>query len=443
MPKLKLNREEWSLVVICFFGTFTAFFNQTTVTPALPTIMNDFSIDAATAQWLLSAYTLVLAITVPVNAFLLEKFSAKRIFLFAMGIYTVGCVLTGAGSTFNRVLIGRITQGTGNGLLMPTTMSVLLYIFPKENRGKAMGFYGLLISLAPILGPTVSGLVVDNLSWHWIYFGVAIISFACFVTALVIMPETYVAEKTSRKLDFISLITSIIGFGAILIGFSTLHWLPFVVGIPIAAYFVYRQFKIKNPMLNLRILKSKQYGSSVIIFNILQATIIGSIVLYPMMIQNEMGYSATVSGLSMLPCDIIIAFMNPLTGQIFDKHGIRGLGIWGSLLLVISGVLLSFLGLYTSLLFFIIALVIRGAGLSCCLMNMNTWGINSLSKKDIPHASSVSNTTRMMSVAFGVAIFSAIYENIGGLNGLVCCFVVQAIACAVAFVLTFIFAKDK
>lgn len=220
MADIKLSNENKRLMVVAFLSTFICFFNQTTVNPALPTIISDFGIDASTAQWLLSGYLMIMAIMIPINAFLVERYSIKSICTFAMGIYTIGCVLTGLGFDFTCTLIGRLCQGSGHGILMPTCMAVMLYAFPIEKRGMVLGFFGLLIGFAPILGPTFSGIMVDNVSWHYIYFSVGVFAFVCLLGCIFVMPKTNLTEVNKSKLDVLSLVTSTIGFGLILYGCS-------------------------------------------------------------------------------------------------------------------------------------------------------------------------------------------------------------------------------
>lgn len=272
-----------------------------------------------------------MAIMIPINAFLIERYSIRAICSFAMGVYFVGCVLTGLGLNFEFTLIGRILQGTGHGILMPTCMAIMLYVFPIEKRGTVLGFFGLLVGFAPVLGPTYSGIVVDNISWHFVYYGIAVLALICFLGCIFMMPKTHLTEINKNKLDIISLITSSIGFGFVLLacsevganGFSLFALISFVVGAIIVAYFFIRQTKIDNPMLEPSVFRSKKFSISVVITAIVQLVFMGAIVMFPFLIQDVLGYSPTVSGLAMIPPAIVMGIMQPLTGRWFDKHGIR------------------------------------------------------------------------------------------------------------------------
>lgn len=310
-------------MIVAFLSTFICFFNQTTVNPALPTIIADFGITASTAQWLLSGYLMIMAIMIPINAFLVERYSIKSICIFAMGIYTVGCALTGLGLNFYVTLLGRIFQGAGHGILMPTCMAVMLFIFPIEKRGMILGFFGLLIGFAPILGPTFSGIMVDNVSWHYVYFSVGVFSLFCLLGCIFAMPKLNLTEVHTSKLDAISLITSTVGFGLVLFGcaeigangFTPVAFGTIIVGGLIVAYFFWRQTRIDHPMLETKVFRSKKFSISIIVMCICQLAFMGAIVLFPFLIQDVLGYSPTISGLVMIPSSIVMGVMSPVTGR--------------------------------------------------------------------------------------------------------------------------------
>lgn len=380
MTKTKLTNKQRHLIVIAFFGTFVCFFNQTTINPALPTIIRDFSISASTAQWLLSGYLMIMAIMIPINAYLLERYSVKKIIIFAMSIYFVGCIFTGLGLNFIMTLIGRLFQGAGHGILMPTCMAAMLYIFPMDRRGSVLGLYGLLVGFAPILGPTYSGVVVDNLSWHFVYYSIALFSLIVLICSIIFLPSMNITEVSNKKLDYLSLATSTLGFGFLLfgcsevgaVGFSPVAIISMCLGGIIVAYFFYRQTKIDNPMLEVSVFKSKNFTISIIVLMIVQLAFMGAIVLFAFLIQDVLGYSPTVSGMVLIPSSIVMGVMSLVTGRLFDKYGIKFLSIAGLSLMTIAGICLSTLNDHSPLYLLICFLCIRNFGASCVLMNINT-----------------------------------------------------------------------
>lgn len=463
MSNMKITKDQRRLIIVAFFSTFVCFFNQTTINPALPTIISDFGIGASTAQWLLSGYLMIMAIMIPINAFIVERYSIKSICVFAMGIYTAGCVLTGMGINFYLTFIGRLCQGAGHGILMPTCMAVMLYIFPMEKRGSILGLYGLLIGFAPILGPTYSGIIVDNISWHFVYYGIAILAGLCLVGCIFFMPKMNLTDVNESKLDMLSLITSTLGFGLLLfscsefgaVGINLVSILSFVFGGIIVAYFFYRQTHIENPMLEVKVFKSKNFTLSIIVLCVCQLAFMGAIVLFPFLIQDVLGQSPTVSGLVMIPSSVIMGLMSPITGRLFDKYGIKWLSIIGMAVLTIAGVCLSTLTEASPIYMLIIFLCSRNFGASFVLMNINTWGINSLPVDLLPHGNAVASTFRQIAMSFGAAISTSVYAAVAsqlpggisnpaaGIVGINCSFAYQAVLCFIGLIICIIFVHDK
>lgn len=463
MGKSIITKEQRNLIIIAFFGTFVCFFNQTTINPAYPTIMKDFGINASDAQWLLSGYLMIMAIVVPINAFLIEKFCIKKICSFALGIYTAGCIITGLGINFPLTFVGRIFQGIGHGVLMPTTMAAMLYIYPVERRGVALGIYGLLIGFAPVFGPFYSGIVVDCLGWHFVYYGVGIFAFLCFIACILKMPKINLTAHSNKKLDVISIITSTLGLALVLYscaaigvdGFTVTAISVVIFGIIVLAFFVWRQSKIDNPMLKISVFKYRNFGVSMVVLSICQLAFMGAVVLFPFLIQNVLGNTPTMSGLVMIPSALVMGFMSPVTGKLFDKYGIRFIAPFGMAVLTIAGLCLSSLTEYSPIWLLIIFLCARNFGASFVLMNINTWGINSLPEKLIPHANAMSSTIRLVAMSFGSAISTSVYTLVAnnmpggidvpsaGIVGINASFGYQSILCLLGFILCLIFVKDK
>lgn len=462
MTNKKYTKDNKLLIVVIFFSTFICFFNQTTINPALPTIISDFEITASTAQWLLSGYLMIMAIMIPINAFMVERYSIKNLCIVAMGIYVVGCFFTGSGVNFFVTLWGRILQGVGHGILMPTCMAAMLYIFPLDKRGTIFGIYGLLVGFAPVLGPTFSGIVVDNISWHFVFYCVGIFSFLCFLGCIFLMPNFRINQNSSTMLDIPSLFLSTIGFGVVLFGCSEIGANGFSVigigsiilgGIVVAIFFV-RQGKIEYPMLEIKIFKIWNFTLSIVLIFICQLAFMGAIVLFPFLIQDVLGQTPTVSGLVMIAPSLIIGVMSPVTGKLFDKYGIRWIGPFGMFFLTAAGVCLSFIQIDSPIWLLIVFLCVRNFGASFVLMNTNTWGINSLPDNLLPHGNAVASTFRQIAMSFGAAISTSVYTLVsnslpGGIAnpesaivGINCSFFYQACLCLFALILFFICVRD-
>lgn len=457
-----LTRQQIVMLVIMIFGTFVTVLNQTVVTPAQPSIMAEMGIDASTVQWLTTGFTLVNAIMIPVTAYLTDKHSTKMLYLVSMGIFAVGSLMAGIAPDFAVLLIGRLLQAAGAGILMPMVMTVLMLTFPVERRGSAMGIFGIVIAFAPAIGPSVSGLVIDSFGWRVLFYAIAIL------IAAVVLISVFVLKKTeplnpAAQLDKISVIMSTVGFGALLYGFSTIGSVGInvadaaitLVGIVVLVLFFRRQLKMEQPMLNVRVLSNRRFFIGTVIGMIVQASLLAAGVLMPIYLQSYMGYSATVSGLVIMPGAILMGVLNPFAGRLFDKYGPRVLSIIGLAILTISTVGFATLTSTTDVVWLTILYTIRMASLSLVNMPITTWAMNALDNKLLNHGTSVNNTLRQVSGSLGTALLVSIDTFVtgtasgtmdpvqAGILGVNAAFVAAVVLSAVALVLTIVFVKNR
>ena len=457
-----LTRQQIVMLVIMIFGTFVTVLNQTVVTPAQPSIMAEMGIDASTVQWLTTGFTLVNAIMIPVTAYLTDKHSTKMLYLVSMGIFAIGSLMAGIAPDFAVLLIGRLLQAAGAGILMPMVMTVLMLTFPVERRGSAMGIFGIVIAFAPAIGPSVSGLVIDSFGWRVLFYAIAIL------IAVVVLISVFVLKKTeplnpAAQLDKISVIMSTVGFGALLYGFSTIGSVGInvadaaitLVGIVVLVLFFRRQLKMEQPMLNVRVLSNRRFFIGTVIGMIVQASLLAAGVLMPIYLQSYMGYSATVSGLVIMPGAILMGVLNPFAGRLFDKYGPRVLSIIGLAILTISTVGFATLTSTTDVVWLTILYTIRMASLSLVNMPITTWAMNALDNKLLNHGTSVNNTLRQVSGSLGTALLVSIDTFVtgtasgtmdpvqAGILGVNAAFVAAVVLSAVALILTIVFVKNR
>lgn len=456
-----LSKQQVVMLVIMIFGTFVTVLNQTVVTPAQPSIMAEMGIDASTVQWLTTGFTLVNAIMIPVTAYLTDKHSTKILYIVSMGIFAVGSLLAGIAPNFAVLLVGRLLQAAGAGILMPMVMTVLMLTFPVERRGSAMGIFGIVIAFAPAIGPSVSGLVIDNYGWRVLFYAITIL------IAVVVVISFFVLKKTESlnpkaQLDKISVVLSTVGFGALLYGFSTIGSVGLnvtdgiitLVGLVVLVLFFHRQVKMEQPMLNVRVLKNRRFLIGTVIGMIVQASLLAAGVLMPIYLQSYMGYSATVSGLVLMPGAILMGIMNPFAGRLFDKYGPRVLSIIGLVVLTISTLGFATLSSTTDVVWLTIIYTIRMFSLSLVNMPITTWAMNALDNKVLNHGTSVNNTLRQVSGSLGTALLVSIDTFVtgtasgsmspveAGILGVNAAFVAAVVLSAVALLLTILFVKN-
>lgn len=411
------------LIIAISLGSFVSVLNQTILSTALPELMGYFKITASTVQWVTTSFMLVNAIMIPLTALLLEKIATKKLFMFSMLVFGAGTLLCAIAPSFQFLLIGRIVQAVGAGIMAPLISTVLLFIFPPEKRGAAMGLYGLVICFAPAIGPTLAGLIIDKLSWHYLFYMLLPIIVIDIILVMFFMKD--VIPQKNPKIDYLSIILSTIGFGSILYGFSNAGnkgWSNFIVittiiaGIVISALFVWRQIAMTNPMLELRVFKSKTFALTTIIGSILNIASVGISVMIPIFLQNVLGKSAFTSGLVLLPGALIMAVMMLVSGRLFDKYGVKKLAIPGIILLIIASIPFSNLHSNTSTIIITVLCAIRNIGIALVIMPMQTAGVNDLPNKLISHASAVINMSKQVVGSLGTAILITVMSNVATSN---------------------------
>ncbi|WP_323372976.1 MDR family MFS transporter [Tumebacillus lacus] len=406
-PKLNVK----VMMAVLLIGTFIAILNQTLLNIALPKIIEDLGISTNTAQWLITIYLLINGVMIPITAFLIERYSTRQLFLTSIGIFAVGSLICALSTNFTGLLIGRIVQSMGAGVMMPLMQTVILLIFPREKRGAAMGMVGLAIAFAPAIGPTLSGWIVEHYSWRLLFYVVLPITLLDLLFAAVALKN--VGKLTYPKLDPVSIITSTIGFSSLLYGFSSAGsqgWgatevlATLVIGAISLILFVWRQLNMERPMLEIRVLKYGIFTLATGIATIVFIAMMGINLLLPLYLQQMRGVSALDSGLMLLPGAILMGIMNPITGRIFDKVGARWLAVIGMAIVTVSTFQLTSLTITTSYLSIIITYSFCLIGVSMVMMPITTAGINQLPPQLIAHGSAMTNTLRTVGGSIGTAI---------------------------------------
>lgn len=458
-----LTRKQWMMLVVIVFGSFITILNQTLVTPALPSIMAEMGVDAATGQWLTSGFTLMNAIMIPITAYLQDRYSIKGLFLFSMGLFAVGTLMCAWGPNFGVLLGGRLVQAMGAGILMPMSMTVLLITFPIERRGSAMGIFGLVIAFAPAIGPTVSGIMVDVASWHIMFYVVTGLAVLVIILGAFLIDAGMREGEAKATLDPLSVVLSTLGFGGLLYGFSAIGSTGLdvvtiaitIVGAVCVVWFFIRQNKLEVPMLRVRILLNRNFLVATIICMLVQASLLVAPVLMPIYVQNLLGFPATVSGLVIMPGAILMGIMNPIAGKIFDRYGPRAMGIIGMALLCLTTLMFGLVRLDTNIVFLTVVFAIRMFSMALVNMPITTWGMNSLDTKLMNHGTSINNTLRMVAGSLGTALVVSVYTIVGGiagpiygeLQGNMYAFNVSFMVCTalvlVGLVLTIVFVKGR
>ncbi|WP_456276207.1 DHA2 family efflux MFS transporter permease subunit [Bacillus sp. AK128] len=411
-------RPPYGMIAILMIGAFIAFLNNTLLNIALPSIMADLKVDPPVVQWLTTGYMLVNGILIPTTAFLIQKFSTRRLFLTAMGLFTLGTILAGMAEIFPILLAGRMIQASGSAIMMPLLMNVMLVSFPIEKRGTAMGVFGLILMGAPAIGPTLSGWLIEHYDWRMLFHFVTPIAVFVFIAGFIFLKDK--KDKVDLRLDFVSVLLSSIGFGGMLYGFSTAGkegWSDpqvygtITIGVISLVTFIVRQIKQDKPMLNFKIFKYPMYALSITISMVVTMAMFSAMLLTPMYVQTIRGISPLDAGLMMLPGAILMALMSPITGRLFDKYGGRVLAIIGLTITTVTSYYFSQLSMETTYTYLIVLYSVRMFGMSLVMMPVSTNGLNQLPKRYYPHGTAMNNTLQQVSGAIGTALLVTIMSN--------------------------------
>ena len=403
------------ILTVLLIGAIAAILNQTVLNVALPTLSEEFNVSTATAQWLITLYMLVNGIFIPITAFLMARFSTRQLFFTSMIVFSIGTLICGLAPSFTLLLTGRVVQAIGAGIVMPLLISVVFRLFPMEKRGAAMGIVGVAIMFAPAVGPTLSGLLITTLSWRFIFFAILPFSFSALIAAFFVLKN--VSEPRPAKLDIIGVITSTFGFGGILYGFGIAGkagWgsmtviISLTIGVISLILFVIRQLNAKDPLIDLKIFKSIDYTFSIIISFFVNGVTYAAMILIPIYLQNNRGMTALESGLFLLPGSIAMAIMSPIAGKMYDRYGIKWIGIFGTIVLV--GTTAAYTNLtYTSGIFLLALIyIVRSIGLTFLTMPLTTAGLNSLPSNLHGDGTAMQNTLQAIAGAIGTAVMTTI-----------------------------------
>ncbi|HHC7410623.1 TPA: multidrug efflux MFS transporter LmrS [Staphylococcus aureus] len=412
MAKVELTtRRRNFIVAVMLISAFVAILNQTLLNTALPSIMRELNINESTSQWLVTGFMLVNGVMIPLTAYLMDRIKTRPLYLAAMGTFLLGSIVAALAPNFGVLMLARVIQAMGAGVLMPLMQFTLFTLFSKEHRGFAMGLAGLVIQFAPAIGPTVTGLIIDQASWRVPFIIIVGIALVAFVFGLVSISSYNEVKYT--KLDKRSVMYSTIGFGLMLYAFSSAGDLGFTSPIVIGALiismviiylFIRRQFNITNALLNLRVFKNRTFALCTISSMIIMMSMVGPALLIPLYVQNSLSLSALLSGLVIMPGAIINGIMSVFTGKFYDKYGPRPLIYTGFTILTITTIMLCFLHRDTSYTYLIVVYAIRMFSVSLLMMPINTTGINSLRNEEISHGTAIMNFGRVMAGSLGTAL---------------------------------------
>lgn len=414
------NVKTLPIMVSLIIGAFFAVLNETLLNIAFTTLMKEFQISLPTVQWMATGFMLVMGIVIPISALLIQWFTTRQLFIGVMTIFTIGTTISALAPSFSILLVGRLTQAVGTGLLMPIIFNVFLLLYPPERRGKVMGIIGLVFMFAPAIGPTLSGVIVEYLGWRYLF--ITVLPFALFSIAFAYKYLINVGEVTKPKIDVLSICFSSVGFGAIIYGFSSAGdseagflspdvLITIIIGVISVTLFVVRQLKLEEPIMDLRVFKYPMYTHAVIMFVIIIMAMFASELILPIFMQGPLALSAATAGLVLLPGSILNGVMSPFMGHLFDKYGPRVLMIPATIVLSGTMLMMSRLTIDTPVWVIVVGYILLMLSVSATMMPAETNGLNQLPKSLYPHGTAVITTLQPVAGAIGVSVFISIMNT--------------------------------
>lgn len=397
------------LTLIC--GGFSTLLCETLLNIAIPIFMNTFAINANTAQWLISGFILTLGVFIPCSGFLIQTFSTRKLFFTAMTLFIFGGLFAACAVNFPMILIGRLIQAFGVSILIPLNQTTILAIYPPEKLGSANGLFILVLMLAPVIGPTVSGIILQFFSWRYLFL--ITIPFNLLALILAYFYLENVTKLTKPKMDILSLVLSILGFGGTIIGLNQIGETGFIpraygtllIGLISLFIFSFRQFKLEKPMLNLKIFRYPLFALSTSFVILTMLCIFGNLIIMPIFLQKVLLLSAFASGLILLPGGLITCLVSPVAGQLYDNFGPRFLIPLGYIILIGVFIVFTNISAQISHLGIIILICLLNLGMPFITITTITHALKHLPLRERIDGSVILNTAQQIAASLGSSIF--------------------------------------
>lgn len=434
----RLRPEESRVIWLLLAAAFVAILNETTMGVAIPHLIDDLGITALAAQWLTTAFMLTMAVVIPITGFLLRRFTTRAMFIAAMSLFSLGTLIALIAPGFEVLLVARVVQASGTAIMMPLLMTTLMELVPPASRGRMMGRVSVVISLAPAIGPTLSGFLLDAVGWRSI-FGV-VLPIALLALAAGARWVVNLGETTHAPIDVLSVILSAFGFGGLVFGLSQIGgaaahggesasaaeaaagtvstvslWASLSVAAVALSLFVWRQLvlqRVDDALLDLRVFRSGNFTLSIVHMLVMSTAFFGTITLLPLFMQSVLGVSALETGLVVLPGALVMGLAGPLIGRIYDRWGTRVLLIPGTAL---TSAMLWFYTTYdesTTILTIAIAQTVLSLGLAMSFTPLFTASLASLDRPFYSYGSAVLATTQQVGGAAGIALLVTIFSGV-------------------------------
>ena len=405
------------VISLLLVSAFVVILNETIMSVAVPVLMEDLGIAASAAQWLTTAFMLTMAVVIPITGFLLQRFHTRTVFIAAMTFFSLGTLISALAPGFEVLVAGRVVQATGTAIMMPLLMTTVMTLVPPASRGKTMGNISIVMSVAPALGPTISGLILTVLDWRWMFWLVLPIAIGALILGAARIQN--VTEPRRIRVDGLSVVLSAFAFGGLIYGLSSLGeaargnvampvWIPLVVGGVALALFTVRQLKLQpddRALLDLRTFASRTFTVATTMLVISMLALFGTIIILPIYVQYVLGLDPLATGLLLLPGGLLMGILGPIVGRIYDRHGPTVLVVPGSIIVSVVFWGMTLLDEGTPFIFVLVAHLGLSVGLAGLFTPVFTSGLGALKPHLYSHGSAIIGTVQQLAGAAGTALF--------------------------------------
>lgn len=410
--------HKWTSLIILSIGCFMSTLDTSIVNVALPKMMAVFGVDADRADWIIAAYMLTMGVVMPTTGYFVDVFGAKRMYLFCISVFTFASALCGFAWSNDSMIAFRIFQGIGAGMIVPCSMSIVYKLFAPHERNTAMSIWGISIMMAPSIGPTLSGYLVEYWDWRLIFTINIPIGFITYSLASVILRETPLSAE--RRFDLWGFITLTIGLFSLLLALSRglkEGWTsPYIVGLLYIAsvcllLFIIIELRTQSPLWDLTLFSNQNFRLMLMITSIGTAVMYGGLIVVPIFLENLRGYSTMDTGIILFPGAIACGLTMAVAGRIANKFGTKTVVLVGFALVLLGTVQFAFFDMNTDSNLIIVGMAMRGVGFGLYLMPLAVLGMSGIAIEKISRASSINNCIRQVTGSISIAVFTTVMQN--------------------------------
>ena len=428
-----LTARETRVIWLLLGAAFVAILNETTMGIAIPHLIGDLGITADAAQWITTAFMLTMAVVIPITGFLLKRFTTRQIFIAAMSLFTAGTLIAVLAPGFAVLLVARVVQASGTAIMLPLLMTTLMTVVPPQSRGRMMGRVSIVMALAPAIGPTLSGVLLDTVGWRWIFGIVLPIAVLSLVAGAKWIQN--LGETSHAPIDVLSVILSAFGFGGIVYGLSQIGGaaahggasteagtaavtglaVSLGIGLVALALFLWRQVilqRVDDALLDLRVFRSGNFSLSVGQLALMSMAFFGAITVLPLYLQNVLHFTALDAGLVLLPGSLLMGLLGPVIGRIYDARGTQILLVPGAILIVGMLWFYTTFGENTSIWLITGVQTVLSVGLALSFTPLFTASLGSLEPRFYSYGSAVVGTIQQVAGAAGVALMITVMSAV-------------------------------